>query len=372
MKGVYGQSKMAFHEEKLKSLARGEIAAPIYARVKPTNKCNHKCFYCSYDPEFKYLLSEGKDARDEIPRSKMDELLNDFGEIGVKAITYSGGGEPLVYPHISEAMRKTLEKGMELSIITNGQKLDGERAEILAESEWVRVSADYSKPETFKDIRRVSEGLFSKLEKNIRDFAKRKKEDCELGISFIVTHQNAAEVLDSAKFFKDLGANHIRFSPVFIPHGHTLSKGGSEEYHAPFKDNVLRQIEEARKLEGPNFKVFDYYQTDFDSVMVAKRPYPRCFMMETVPVVAANQKVYFCHDKAYSEGGLLGSIEDISFKDLWFSEEAKKIFASFNPRDSCQHHCTGDGRNIAIGEMIKNLDKLEKFKPESEKHKNFI
>jgi MoaA/NifB/PqqE/SkfB family radical SAM enzyme len=372
MSDVYNQSKIAFHPEKLESLVKGEITSPLYVRVKPTNKCNHKCFYCSYDPDFKYLLSETKDLRDEIPKKKMMEILDDFKSMGVKAITYSGGGEPLVYPSIEDAFEKTLRLGIDLSIITNGQSLNGRKAELLSQSEWVRISADYCNGKLFTEHRKVPEKMFEIEKKNIENFAKIKKPECELGINFLVTHLNGKYIYESAKFFKELGVNHIRFSPIYIPKGNELSSEGSESYHSSIKEKVLSQIKKARELEDKNFKVFSYYETDFDSVMASIRRYNRCFMMEVVPVIAANQNAYFCHDKAYSDSGLIGSIKNQSFKELWFSEATKKRFKEFNPKESCKHHCTADGRNLAIIEMVKNLDSLEKFVPESDRHKNFV
>lgn len=372
MKGVYNQLKMAFHKDKLESLAKGEVTAPIYVRVKPTNKCNHHCFYCSYDPEFKYILSEKKNAFDEIPKEKMIEILNNFKEMGVKAITYSGGGEPLVYPHIEEALEKTLNLGIDLSIITNGQSLNGRKAEFLSQAEWVRISADYCNQDLFVNHRKISKEFFEKEKENIARFSKIKKPGCELGVNFLVTHLNSEFIYESAKFFKNLGANHIRFSPIYVPQGNELASEGSESYHSSSKKRVLEQIEKAKSLEDKNFKIFSYYETDFNSVMASNRPYSRCFMMETVPVIAANQKVYFCHDKAYSDSGLIGSIKDQSFKELWFSKETAKRFSEFNPKESCKHHCTADGRNLAITKMINNLNCLEKFIPESDRHKNFV
>ena len=371
-KGVYSHQKLAFHKEKLKSLKEGRITAPLYVRVKPTNKCNHKCFYCSYDPDFGYLLSEKKEILDEIPREKMMEILDNFKEIGVKAITYSGGGEPLVYPHIEEALQKNIDDGIDISIITNGQSLNGKKAELLANAKWVRVSADSCTPEVFKASRRISEKAFYELEDNLRNFAKLKNLDCEFGINFVIHKENARQVLESAKYFKSIGLNHIRFSPVFIPKGYKDCPEGSAKYHEPFRESVKKQIEEAKKIEDENFKVYNFYDTDFDSSLVCKRTYPKCFMMQVVPVIAANSSVYFCHDKAYSDSGLLGSIKDRSFKDLWFSPEAKEIFDTFDPIKGCQHHCTADGRNICIQKMIDNIDNLEEFIPKSEKHKNFI
>lgn len=371
-KGVYSHQKIAFHKEKLKSLAEGRITSPPYVRVKPTNRCNHRCFYCSYDPDFGYLLSEKKYILDEIPREKMMEILDDFKEMGVKAITYSGGGEPLVYPYIEECLQKNIDDGIDISIITNGQSLSGKKAELLAKAKWVRISADSCTPEIFVATRRIPERFFYELENNLRNFAKIKNPDCEFGINFVVNEKNAQYVLESTKYFKSLGLNHIRFSPVFIPKGHKDCPEGSNKYHAPFRESVLAQIKKAKELEDENFTVYDFYETDFDSSLICQRKYHKCFMMQVTPVIAANSSVYFCHDKAYSDSGLLGSIKNRSFKDLWFSPEAKRIFDTFDPMKGCQHHCTADGRNLAIQEMILDIDNLEKYTPKSEKHKNFI
>jgi len=330
------------------------------------------CHNCSYDPDFGYLLSEKKYILDEIPREKMMEILSNLKEIGVKAITYSGGGEPLVYPYIEEALQKNIDDGIDISIITNGQALNGKKAELLSKAKWVRVSADSCTSEVFKEIRRISENAFYDLERNLRNFAKIKNKDCEFGINFVINEKNAGQVLDSAKYFKNLGLNHIRFSPVFIPEGYEHCPEGSAKYHEPFRESVKAQIEKAKELQDENFKVYDFYDTDFGSSLVCKRKYPKCFMMQVTPVIAANSSVYFCHDKAYSDTGLLGSIKNQSFKQLWFSPETKKIFDNFNPIEGCQHHCTADSRNIAIQEMISDIDNLKSYIPVSDKHKNFV
>lgn len=369
--GVYNHSKMAFHTEKLQDLSDRKISTPLYVRVKPTNKCNHRCFYCSYDSDFGYLLSEKKFSKDEIAKEKMMEILKDFKDMGVKAVTYSGGGEPLVYPHIVDAFRKTLENKIDLSIITNGQLLNGERRELLSQSEWVRISTDYTDAQSFAQVRRVSGNNYNRLINNIESFAKIKKKECELGISFIVNHFNADKIYEATKLFKNLGADHIRFSPVYIPDNHELARNAAE-YHNKIKRKVRQGINKSFELQNDNFNVFNFYDHDFDSVMNSVRPYERCFMMEIVPVIAANEKVYFCHDKAYSDSGLLGIIKDKSFRELWFSPESKIRFENFNPIAGCKHHCTADGRNLSIQEMICNKGDIQKHTPHTEKHKNFI
>ena len=111
----YSNLKIFAHAQALSDLGEGKRTAPIYIRIKPTNYCNHKCYYCSY-ADSALGLRDSVNRQDQIPWEKMQEIISDITEMGVKAVTFSGGGEPLVYPHIVEAMQKVLNAGIDLSI----------------------------------------------------------------------------------------------------------------------------------------------------------------------------------------------------------------------------------------------------------------
>ena len=96
----YSNLKIFHFDSKLKDLLSGTVSPPLHVRLKPRNKCNHSCFYCCYRTNKLYLGSELFNEADEIPWIKMGEIINDFKEMGIKAVTFSGGGEPLSYSHI--------------------------------------------------------------------------------------------------------------------------------------------------------------------------------------------------------------------------------------------------------------------------------
>ena len=357
---VYNNSKLAFHKSKLESFIEGNIMAPIYVRVKPTNYCNHHCFYCAYDSWNPIVKEQGRNA--QLPLAKMMEILSDFKEMGIKAVTYSGGGEPLVYPHIVEALEKTLEYGIELSIITNGQKLKNQRAELLKQAQWVRVSLDSCNAQTFSKTRRVPESWFYDLTNNLKSFAMIKPTSCELGINFVVQENNKDQVYSSIKLFRELGVDHVKITPR-----HILET--SKKDFEISKDDVTNQIEKARQ-EFSDFRIYDSYDNDFN--LINMRTYTQCYIMQTIPVVGAVGDVYFCHDKAWRGEGVLGSIKNQSFKELWFSSETKIKFKEFNPKKECKHRCTNDSKNIIIGKILNDFNNVDLYIPSTNKHKNFI
>ena len=332
----YSNLKIFAHAHALDDIGAGKRIAPIYIRIKPTNYCNHKCYYCSY-ADSQLGLRDSVKRQDQIPWEKMQEIISDISDMGVKAVTFSGGGEPLVYPHIVETMQKILDSGIDLSIITNGQLLKGDRANVLANAKWVRISFDSADAGTYARIRKLPPEAFGEVCDNVRRFSEIKKEGCELGVNFVINHENAHQVYAMAEMVKELGANHIKYTA-------RVTKD-LFQYHEPFKQDAIEQIHRAEGLNGGVFRVINKYEGDFDSALVFHRCYEKCYVNRIFTVIAADSKVYFCHDKAYVKEGVVGDLKNQSFKDLWFLRETVKRYQEFNPQKECNHHCVYDDRN---------------------------
>lgn len=340
----YSNLKIFAHPEKLEAVKQGKRTAPVYIRIKPTNVCNHKCYYCSYADDA-LALRDGVNPKDQISREKMQEIVNDLGDMGVKAVTFSGGGEPLAYPFILQTMQAVLENNIDLSIITNGQLLYGDVAGTLAKARWVRISLDAADAGTYSRIRCIPLNSFDKVCDNIRRFAGIKPKECELGINFVINHENAGQVYDAAAMVKDLGVNHIKYTA-------RITKD-LDNYHEPFKIKAIEQIHRAKKeLTREGFIVINKYEDDFEFSTVFHRTYSCCFIKELFTVIAADSKVYFCHDKAYVRSGAVGDLKEHSFKEIWFLPEVQERYNSFDAEKECWHHCVYDDRNMLLNSFL--------------------
>lgn len=348
----YSNLKIFGHLEEVQKVKNGERVAPIYIRIKPTNLCNQNCYYCHYKNP--YLTLDQYAPADEIKREKMLEIVRDMKDIGVKAVTFSGGGEPLLYPYIEETMEAVLDAEIDLSIITNGTLLTGRKAELLSQAKWVRISLESGCAETYSKIRGVAGEAFEDLCENIREFAQNKSKDCELGINFVIGPGNYKEVYQAGKLMQSLGVNHIKYT--------ALMSDNAEKMHEPFKNQVIEQIHQLMDENEAEVKIINLYESDFDTNAVFGRNYNFCGIKDYVTVIAANSKIYYCHDKAYLSQGEIGDISDRSFKEVWFSEETTRKFAQFDPQEVCRHHCVYDDRN----ELLNTFYSLDK------NHINFI
>jgi MoaA/NifB/PqqE/SkfB family radical SAM enzyme len=337
-KGRYSNYKIAWDREKLDSFECEKIVAPRYVRIKPTNRCCHDCEFCVYKTDFSGM-HETFNKKDEIFPFDLMGILRSLDRMGIKAITFSGGGEPLIHPSIDDALNFTREAGIRYSVITNGQALTPKIGAILSKASWVRISADYHNEEGFRSSGRGNQ--FDKTIENIINFAALRNKSCELSMNFIVTHNNCHTLYDAAKFWRDVGVDTIRFSPVWIKN--------FDLYHKGVRPAAEAQIDIAKsQLDGNGFTIQSGYQTQS---LAEERDYVRCYWQEVVPVIGADMNVYRCHNTAYSADGLLGSIKDRDFGDMWFGEETEKRIREFNALN-CVHQCANDKKNKFVHELF--------------------
>lgn len=334
---LYSDLKMFHFQEKLDSLPRRRaMTAPIHLRIKPTNRCNHNCHYCAYRVSG---LQLGQDMRpaDSIPRGKMLEIARDLADLGVRAVTFSGGGEPLCYPHLLEAARIMHDGGVKLACLTNGALLDGEAAEFFAhQAVWLRVSMDGWDDASYSRYRGVKDGEFTRIMGNMENFAALGG-PCVLGVSLIVNAENAARVYGSLRRLKEAGVRGVKVSACIVSN----DPAENNAYHAPHFERVRELMEKAKAdLAGPSFQIMDAWHT------LAERfanDYDWCPFSQVLAVIGADLGVYPCQDKAYNDEALLGRLNDQTFKDFWMN--GKEAFFRLSPGRDCRHHCVANNKN---------------------------
>lgn len=341
----YTRMKVFHFKEKLDSLPRSvaKVLAPIHVRIKPTNVCNHNCRYCAYRVD-DLQLGQDMDVRDSIPREKMLEIVSDIAEMGVRAVTFSGGGDPFCYQHLQAAGAALAKTPVQFAALTNGSRLEGELAALFSRhATWLRVSMDGWDDESYASYRGVKAGEFGKVVGNMRRFQALGGR-CYLGVSLIVDSQNVAHIRDFTSRMKDIGVDSVKISPCIVSN----QGARNNAYHKEIFALAREQIGLAKALEGPGFEVCDSYHALDEKF--AKR-YTWCPYLQILPVIGADQNVYPCQDKAYNLAeGLIGSIRDRRFKDFWF--DGKDKFFKTDPSRLCDHHCVANEKNRLIHEYL--------------------
>jgi len=346
----YTPLKIFHFKEKLDSLPNKteKITSPLHVRLKPTNKCNHNCFYCAYRVE---QLQLGKDmiVKDEIPQEKMKEILNDLIEMNVKSVTFTGGGEPLCYPFFLNSIKTLANSPIKFRTYTNGSRLEGEVAEVFAHhGSWMRISMDGWDDESYTRYRGIKDKEYTKIMSNLENF-KSLGGNCNLGVSLIIDKKNAGHLFNMIQNLKNVGVDSVKVSPCII------SNEGEEnnKYHEPIFQKVKEQTRKAKGLlSEENFEISDSYNKQLISF---EKEHDWCPYIQIRPVIGADLNIYSCQDKAYNlDSGLIGSIKNKSFKEFWFSD--KNNFFKINPLKDCNHHCVADKENRLILDYL-DVDK---------------
>lgn len=332
----YSPYKIFNFSDKLQAIKSGNIAAPICVRIKPFNGCCHACQFCIYNPQFAGM-HESCNRTDMIPIGKMLEVLDDLNEMGVKSIILSGGGEPLMHPQIKQILDKICEHNFEWAVITNGQQII-KHVEYLQYAKWVRVSSDYWDSESFVKSRGLQGKRLNEILDGIRCLSETK---CEIGVNYIISQDSYKGIFEAAAMFFEQGASNIRYCPVWVD--------GIKEYHSGIYGIAKQEINRAYKMfDGNDLRVYDGYSLEFKD----RRDYDFCSWQQIVPVIAADQKVYRCHNTSYTQHGIIGSIHNRRFKDLWFSSDVETNMKCFDPSLHCNHQCSNENRNILINEFL--------------------
>ncbi|MBK4722877.1 radical SAM protein [Azospirillum sp. YIM DDC1] len=344
MARLYSNLKFLRYSDRLAALADGRVAAPVHVRIKPINRCNHNCWYCAYRVD-DLALGEDMNLDDRIPTDKMFEIVDDLIGMGVQAVTFSGGGEPLLYKELPEVVRRLAAGGVKVATLTNGSNLKGAMADAFAaHGTWVRISIDAWDDASYTASRGAPAGAFTKLTGNIRAFTARGT-SCVLGVSLIVGEANHTHITEVCALLKDAGVNHVKIS------GAVVSNDVCENnlYHRRIAGEVGRQIARAEELNDDRFTIVNHYHELEERF---EKDYRSCPFLQFLTVIGADCRVYTCQDKAYTDSGLLGSIAGRSFKEFWYSGENHARLYGLDPSQSCRHHCVAHQKNLVLTEFL--------------------
>ena len=131
---------------KNKDFLEGNHIKPVHIQLSPTNKCNLKCGFCS-------CKNENRDT--ELSFEEIQLIISKFSTLGTKAVTITGGGEPLMHPQINEIINEFYWANIAVGLVSNGTCLNRLTEKSLAQITWIRLSCSDERkfnPKLYKPI----------------------------------------------------------------------------------------------------------------------------------------------------------------------------------------------------------------------------
>lgn len=306
---LYSQAKPVYWMDRLMLLRSGIAPPPVHVQIVLSDLCNQDCGFCAYRMSSglsNELFPQGKRKNPNrmIATEKAREIIDDCAALGVKAIQFTGGGEPTVHPDHLELFARAQEHGMATALVTNAIALDATHPAVRA-MRWVRVSVDAGTAETYSKTRRVSARHWPTVWANIEELSR----SCAgtVGVGYVVTKENFHELPVAAELALQAGAANIRVGAVFSAEG------------VGYYGDRLAEIRAVLKSSRARFGGFfaDVFDRRIEDLEVGSPVEPSCGYQHLTTYIGGDLGVYRCCNTAYTQAGKVADLHEMRFADLY-------------------------------------------------------
>lgn len=256
-----------------KSIVENRII-PTHIQINPTNKCPLDCSFCSVKNRNKNL---------ELSISDLKKLTQEFINLGTKAVTITGGGDPLAYESLGEYLGFLYDQGIKSGLVSNGILFKKSDYSFMNKVTWCRIS--------LSDEYNL---LTPKLETVVQN------SQTDWSFSYVIKPETrATKVIEAIKFANKNKFTHVRLVDDIL------------------NDNPISRIEQLKKEISSNVD---------DSIVIYQgrksytKGHKRCLISLLKPNIGPDGNIFACCGIQYSKKppsldldpkDAMGSINDI-------------------------------------------------------------
>ena len=350
--------KLWWHLDRVNDWLKGKPIVPILIDGGLSKYCNIRCNYC-----FAYLPSNTSKPKDFcFPREPLLRYLKEAAETGVKAIAFFGEGEPLLNPHVYEAIVVGSKAGLDISMGTNGILMDtgkaGENA--LEHLTYIKFNISAGTEKGYIKVHRSKE--FATAVKKIKfctQTKRKKKLNVTLGLQMIVTLRNINEIIPLAELGQDMGVDYLQIKPCGDTQDSDLGMFGKYAEYDKIQDILIK----AEEFSNNGYQVIVKWNKIMEK---GRKSYDKCFGARFLLYGSGDGKLYPCGRYVnYKEDEyVLGDCTKQSFREIIESKRYQEVMEKIEHLDVhtvCHTYCRTDSINQFLWQL--------KHPPE---HVNFI
>lgn len=302
-----------------------------------TNRCNNKCPGCC----------GVNDNSAELSRHQIDLIIDSLAGMCNKGVILSGGGEPLISPYFSYAVKKLKNCGIKLGLNSNGLALTDELAELIADNcEYFRISLDAASPEMYERTHGMPPSAFKKTVENIKLFSQvkqRRNSTISFGVGFLTSQDTAAEMERFVILAKENGTDFAQFRP----------------FTGDMYDITGEYLRLKERYESSSFGIRASLQKYKEMKSGGKRDYTKCRGMFFSTVITADAKVFACLHHRQQDEYYLGQITDeVSLEDIFRSARMREVYEKTDCA-KCPSLCRNDVFNRTLNTLSLDVTHCE-------------
>ena len=315
---ILDSHKLSYHYDRVKAWENGERVAPVCIDMALTRACGAMCSFC-------YAMVQEPQERSTIKTKQALDLLDDFAEIGVKAVSLISDGESTLSKAYVPFIQHAAKIGIDVGNATNGWEWEPEKIDqVLPYLTWVRFTVAAGKPESYSKIMFKSAEhtpVYDRALKHIKyavDLKKKLNLKVTLGIQMVLLPEFKDEILSFAKLATDLGVDY-----GVIKHCSDDEFGTLGVDYSKYED-MYDLLAQAEHLSNEKTKIIiKWSKIEDKGIPTYNRFYGPQFLLQiSGSGLVAPSGMFF--NARYSKFHI-GNFAEDRFKDIFYSKRYKTI-----------------------------------------------
>jgi MoaA/NifB/PqqE/SkfB family radical SAM enzyme len=352
--------KLYWHLDRVQDWSQGHRIAPIHIDVGLSKGCNIRCHYC-FGAMQGNLYKKGREIY--FQREPLLRYMRDAGRVGVKSMAFIGEAEPLLNPHVYEAIDVATRAGVDIGLGTNGVLYDagpaGEKA--LEQLIWIRFNISAASHDAYRRLHGSSEfETFVRKVKFCIETKAKKNLPVTIGFQMVLTPQDVAEVEPLTTLAEDLGVDYFEIKHC----GDTVQNDLGIYKQLDLYDTFVEVLNRAEARSKDAFKVIVKWNNISKK---GRRTYDRCLGAPFLLYSSGDGKLYTCgmFFSYREEEFRLGDLNTQSFADIIAGDHYWDTIQRIETDVQVHKECYASCKTNAINDFLFQL----KSPP---KHINFV
>ena len=335
-------------------------------QVESAIACNLRCVMCPWREIAEKVENHGL-MSPEIWQSIRPHLSE------IKSIDFTGGGEPLLQPNLSDWIAEAHAAGCETGFLSNGLLLKREKLQQILNAgvDWICVSMDGADANMYEKIRIGSN--FDRVCENVAEIAElRTGKVPKTMINFVLMDLNFHQVEDIVQLASQLGVDQLNFKQCEVIRGES-GKGhglfGAEETKKIHRSK--KSLEKARRLAKKlNIATTAFAFTPTERSVCEQDPRDSLFVRYdglAAPCInlAIGGPTTFLGKEVLMPDIHYGRLPDTDLMELWQSETCQSYRRQFEVRVKKHDQAIVNGMlNNSGSNRLKALQKAKDAMPE--------
>ena len=367
---ILDSHKLSYHYERIQAWENDERIAPVCVDMALTRACGAMCSFC-------YAMVQEPQERANIKTKEALNLLDDFKEVGVKAVSLISDGESTLSKAYVPFIQHASNIGIDVGNATNGWEWEPQKIDkVLPHLKWVRFTVAAGKAESYSKIMFKSSEhtpVYDRAMKHIKyavDLKKKLNLKVTLGIQMVLLPEFKEEILPFAKLAVDLGVDY-----GVIKHCSDDEFGTLGVDYSRYED-MYQLLKESEKMSNENTKIIVKWSKIKDKGLPSYNRFygPQFLLQISGSGLVAPSGMFF--NARYSKLHM-GNFADERFIDIFKSERYWKIMnylasPNFDAQTMMgtlpiQHYAS-----IALDNHLKGISRITPKNGEKPLHVNFI